>query len=478
MSSPPPPIEAKDTIDRASANSLFMTALVRVLLLALVGGGIGAFIYSATVGFALAALIIFIAFGYHAWMLTKFFVWLSGTQTASAMPDGNGTWGEVLSYLYRLMRDAKAREAALNDSLNRFQEAANALPDGVVMLDIDNNIVWCNPVAETHWRISLANDRMQTITYLIRHPEFNAYLAARDFNQPLILSLGSQNVATMTTYTVQLIAFGEDQSLLLSRDISERNRLERMRSDFVANVSHELRTPLTVMAGFLETIEKVGASNEVKHEVKGDAKGDAKHEAKAELLKRSLNHMRTQTERMQRLVDDLLVLSRLEDAQNKLAETSTDFNALVEASIADAAILSNGKHQITSDLTPASITGNRDELSSAISNLISNAVRYTPEGGMICVSSQVEQKTGDFIFAVRDNGEGIPAEHLPRLTERFYRVDRGRSRAAGGTGLGLAIVKHVLMRHEGRLTIASEQGSEEHGSTFTVRLPKARVSAD
>jgi len=470
MSSPPPPIEAKDTLDRASANSLFMTAVVRVLLLALVGGGIGAFFYNATVGLALVALIIFIAFGYHAWMLTKFFVWLSGTQTAAAMPDGNGTWGEVLSYLYRLMRDAKARETALNVSLDRFQEAANALPDGVVMLDIDNNIVWCNPVAETHWRISLANDRMQTITYLIRHPEFNVYLAARDFNQPLILSLGSQNVATMTTYTVQLVAFGEDQSLLLSRDISERNRLERMRSDFVANVSHELRTPLTVMAGFLETIEKVGASSEVK--------GDAKHEAKAELLKRSLNHMRTQTERMQRLVDDLLVLSRLEDAQNKLAETATDFTALVEASIADAAILSNGKHQITSDLTPASITGNRDELSSAISNLISNAVRYTLEGGAIHVSSQVEEKTGDFIFAVRDNGEGIPAEHLPRLTERFYRVDRGRSRAAGGTGLGLAIVKHVLVRHEGRLTIASVQGSEEHGSTFTVRLPKARVRAD
>jgi two-component system phosphate regulon sensor histidine kinase PhoR len=436
---------------------LFATALVRVLVMAIVLGGIGALFHSVALGFAMAGLVAFIAFGYHAWMLAKLYGWLSGPQTAAAMPDGNGTWGDVLSHLYRLLRDAKAREAGLNDSLDRFQEAANALPDGVVMLDIDNNIVWCNPVAETHWRISLANDRMQTITYFIRYPEFNAYLAERNFNEPLTLTLGSQNDAA--TYTVQLVAFGEDQSLLLSRDISERNRLERMRSDFVANVSHELRTPLTVMAGFLETIEKVGASPE----------------AKPELLKRSLNHMRAQTERMQRLVDDLLVLSRLEDAQNKLAEIETDFTSLVDASVADAVVLSNNRHQITADLSPAWVTGNRDELSSAISNLVSNAVRYTPEGGAIHVSSRIDDKSGDLLFAVRDNGEGIPAEHFPRLTERFYRVDRGRSRAAGGTGLGLAIVKHVLMRHDGRLDIASEQGGEQHGSTFTVTLPKVRV---
>ena len=459
--SPTPSPALTPPIDVSRAKSLFSVAIIRVLLVAIVIGGVGAILHSIALGFALVATVGFIAFAYHAWMLTKLFVWLTGTQTASAMPDGNGTWGDVLSYLYRLMRDAKAREAVLNDSLDRFQKAANALPDGVVMLDIDNNIVWCNPVAETHWRISLANDRMQTITYFIRYPEFNAYLAARNFNQPLTLTLGNQNDAA--TYTVQLVAFGEDQSLLLSRDISERNRLEQMRSDFVANVSHELRTPLTVMAGFLETIEKVGASNE------------AKHEAKQELLKRSLNHMQAQTERMQTLVDDLLVLSRLEDAQNKLAETATNFTSLVEASVADASVLSNGKHHITSDLAPTWVTGNRDELSSAISNLVSNAVRYTPEGSAIHISSRIDDKSGDLIFAVRDNGEGIPPEHLPRLTERFYRVDRGRSRAAGGTGLGLAIVKHVLMRHDGRLDIASEQSGEQHGSTFTVTLPQARV---
>ncbi|NJR72441.1 MAG: phosphate regulon sensor histidine kinase PhoR [Gammaproteobacteria bacterium] len=393
-------------------------------------------------------------------MLGKLYMWLSGAQTAALMPDGSGTWGDVLSHLYRLLRDAKAREAALNDSLDRFQEAANALPDGVVMLDIDNNIVWCNPVAETHWRISLANDRMQTITYFIRYPEFNAYLAARDFNQPLTLTLNSQNSQSdVATYTVQLVAFGDDQSLVLSRDISERSRLERMRSDFVANVSHELRTPLTVMAGFLETIEKVGASPA----------------AKPELLKRSLEHMCAQTERMQRLVDDLLVLSRLEDAQNKLTETTTDFAALVNASIADAGVLSNGRHQISSSVAPAWVTGNRDELSSAISNLVSNAVRYTAEGGAIHVSCGIDETTGELLFQVSDNGDGIPAEHIPRLTERFYRVDRGRSRAAGGTGLGLAIVKHVLMRHDGRLDIESHQGGERHGSTFSVTLPPTRV---
>lgn len=241
------------------AKNLLRTALLRVAMLVLVIAAIGGLMGGAGWAFALSTVVVFIAFGYHAWKLAQLYQWLGGEHLAATLPEGDGTWGDMLSLLYKLLRESRMREATLTDTLARFQEAAAALPDGVVMLDNENNIAWCNPVAELHWRISLANDRMQTITYFIRYPEFNAYLTSRDFNVPLLLKFtrplegGSNQDVTLS---VQLVAFGEHQSLLLSRDVSERDRLERMRSDFVANVSHELRTPLTVMSGFLETLQK------------------------------------------------------------------------------------------------------------------------------------------------------------------------------------------------------------------------------
>lgn len=443
------------------ATRLFLTALLRVLLLAAIAGGTATLVEGAAAGFAIAGLVVLLGFMYHAWKLAQLYTWLGSEHRAQDVPDGFGTWGEVLTDLYRLLRQERVAKQSLSDSLARFQQAASALPDGAVMLDTDNNIVWCNPAAEAHWRISLARDRMQTITYIIRHPEFNAYLAARNFSEPLTLKISQPQEAAgprEISLAVQLVAFGDDQALLLSRDISERERLERMRSDFVANVSHELRTPLTVMAGFLETMRET----------------DITDGTKPALLKRSLDHMAQQTVRMQRLVDDLLALSRLEDQQNKLAETVIDLEALVKNAVADGRALSGNKHVIDAALVPCWIMGNRDELASVASNLITNAVRYTPDGGLIVVSLAITN-TGELAFSVQDNGEGIAPEHLPRLTERFYRVDRGRSRAAGGTGLGLAIVKHVLMRHGGRLEVESTQGVDDHGSTFRALFPAARV---
>ncbi len=440
---------------------LFLTAVLRVMVLAALTGCIGLLAGGWSLAFALAGLVALLAFAYHAWKLAQLYAWLATEHTAATVPDGAGTWGEVLTDLYRLLREARVNQQALQDSLARFQQAAAALPDGVVMLDTENNIVWCNPTAETHWRISLDNDRMQTITYFIRYPEFNAYLAARNFNEALSLKFnrpldagGSEDV----TLTVQLVAFGEDQALLLSRDVSERDRLERMRSDFVANVSHELRTPLTVMAGFLETIAKISGDPD-----------------KADLMKRSLDHMGAQSERMQRLVDDLLALSRLEDAQNKLNESVIDMQALVQAAVSDARIMSAGRHVIQVSLAPSWLVANREEIGSLVSNLIGNAVRHSPDGSEINVVLAENEAAEELVFSVKDTGEGIPAAHLPRLTERFYRVDRGRSRAVGGTGLGLAIVKHVLVRHGGRLEIESSQGSEDHGSTFRVTFPASRT---
>jgi two-component system, OmpR family, phosphate regulon sensor histidine kinase PhoR len=446
-------------------NKLLGTSVLRILLLAAFVGGTVTAIADATWGALAAALVFFVGFIYHTRKVVQLHLWLSGEHRAADLPDGLGVWGEMLSDLYRVMRQHRVSQEALSDSLARFQQAASALPDGAVMLDIENAIVWCNPAAEAHWGIELARDRMQVITYIVRAPEFIAFLSAHQFGEAQTLRVGRMLDAGggyEISLSIQLVAFGDDQMLLLSRDISERERLERMRSDFVANVSHELRTPLTVMAGFLETLQQpeIASGN------------------KPELLRRSIEHMSQQTERMQRLVDDLLALSRLEDAQNKLAETVIDLYALVQASVSDAKIMSAGRHDVRTQLAPSWLVGNRDEIASVISNLIANAVRYTPTGGHIDIQLGVNPTTGDLVLSVQDDGEGIAPEHLPRLTERFYRVDRGRSRAAGGTGLGLAIVKHVLLRHGGKLEIESTQGVEVHGSTFRAIFPASRAQVE
>jgi two-component system phosphate regulon sensor histidine kinase PhoR len=454
----------------SAAHKLLLTASLRVALLAMLGGLLGGLAFGSTAAFVATTLIVFAGFAYHAWKLSQLHLWLGSELRAADLPDGFGTWGDVLSDLYRVIRQLRTEQQALTNSLARFQQAATALPDGAVMLDDENSIVWCNPAAEEHWHISLSNDRLQTITYIVRTPEFVEFLDKRNLGESLTLkfspTLGA-NSGREVSLAVQLVGFGDDQTLLLSRDISEREHLERMRSDFVANVSHELRTPLTVMAGFLETMHST----------------DIAGGSKPELLKRSLDHMSQQTERMQRLVDDLLALSRLEDAQNRLTESVIDMHGLVQASVNDARVMSAGRHHLTTSLSPVWLVGNRDEVSSLVSNLVSNAIRYTPDSGAVKVALELmpaaDGQTGDeLVFSVTDTGEGIAAEHLPRLTERFYRVDRGRSRAAGGTGLGLAIVKHVLVRHGGRLEIQSSQGSEDHGSSFRAIFPASRVMSE
>jgi two-component system, OmpR family, phosphate regulon sensor histidine kinase PhoR len=250
--------------------------------------------------------------------------------------------------------------------------------------------------------------------------------------------------------TIQLVPYGDNEKLLLSRDVTRWERLEAVRRDFIANVSHELRTPLTVMKGFLETLTDADRMDE-------------------KVYRRSLALMTDQAERMQRLVEDLLMLSRLEDSRSLLREESLDVPALLAAIVQEAQSISQGQHRITTDLAPVWLLASREEVRSAFTNLVTNAVRYTPPGGEIAVTWALED--GDPVMRVRDNGEGIAPEHIPRLTERFYRVDRGRSRASGGTGLGLAIVKHVLQRHQGRLVIESTVGT---GSTFTCHFPAAR----
>ena len=440
----------------SAVHRITFTALARVALLSLIFGAAIGMIWGSTSGGIAGAFTVFLCFWYYAWKLAQLSEWLNDPKAAT-LPDGFGVWGETLGNLYRLIRLERTAQQALATTLDRFQEAASALPDGAVMLDNQYNIVWCNPNAEAHWSISLGRDRMQTITYLIRYPEFIDYLNARKFGQPLTLKISqpkTSSSATDVTLSVQLVSFGDEQMLLLSRDISEREQLETMRRDFVANVSHELRTPLTVLLGFLETISAAGNSNPV-------------------VIEKSLAHMGSQTLRMERLVNDLLALSRLEDNRNRLTAAPINMPELIAGIALDAKHLSQGHHKIVLESDTGWLIGNRDEISSALSNLVTNAVRYTPAGGQI--SLRWSTQNGASMFSVSDNGEGIPAEHLPRLTERFYRVDRGRSRASGGTGLGLAIVKHVLLRHGAQLEITSSQHVETHGTEFRIVFPVERT---
>ncbi len=443
------------------AAKFLLLSLLRVGLLAALVGGIIALAAGPASGLATGALVVFAAYGYYAWKLAQMSEWLRDPQAAT-LPDADGLWGDVLLQLYRMLRDERLNRQLLADSLSRFQQAASALPDGAVMLDTAYNIVWLNPTAESHWNISRKDDRMQTITYLIRYPEFIAYLNARQYGVPLTLKLTRADVGGAPKeliFTVQLVPFGDEQMLLLSRDVTEYERLETMRRDFVANVSHELRTPITVLSGFLETMSNFTVAGN----------------ADVPLIEKSLLHMRAHAARMQRLVEDLLTLSQLEDEGHRLAEAPINVPGMLQALVADAQLLSNGRHTLSLVAGDIWLVGNRDEINSAFGNLLSNAVRYTPAGGKIDV--YWGQEDGRPVFRVVDNGEGIAPEHIPRLTERFYRVDRGRSQATGGTGLGLAIVKHVLIRHGGRLDIQSSRGIASHGSQFSLFFPTTRAYA-
>jgi two-component system, OmpR family, phosphate regulon sensor histidine kinase PhoR len=395
-----------------------------------------------------AALILLAITLNHARHLAALRRWLREPQIDS-VPDAYGSWGGIYAALYRMVRRQQHSERQLTASLEDFQRAGEAIPDGLIILGADDRIVWCNPSAAAHLGLDLTHDVGQSITYLVRQPQFAQHLRAERYGEPLTLrpSRGADLLLS-----VQLVPYGEGQKLVISRDVTELERVETMRRDFIANVSHELRTPLTVLGGFLETLADAGT-------------GDSA------LLRRSLPLMMDQAQRMQRLVEDLLTLSRLESANTPLREERVDVPELVRAIHQDALALSGGRHHIVLHVESGSgLIGSEDELRSAFGNLVSNAVRYTAEGGEVSVTWA--QRGAEAVFSVSDTGIGIARHHISRLTERFYRVDRGRSRESGGTGLGLAIVKHVLNRHHARMEVASEPG---RGSTFSAVFPPERV---
>jgi two-component system, OmpR family, phosphate regulon sensor histidine kinase PhoR len=404
-------------------------------------------IFGAAWGWGLIAAALLVILAWHVRHLAQLERWLANPLPGN-VPEGEGIWDEVLAMLHRLERDAAKREQGLADALAHMRRAVQALPDGVVILDSANRIEWCNFTAEAQLQLDGRADLGQNIANLVREPEFVEYLQSFDQEAAVRIARG-QGVAL----SLQLIPFGQSQKLLLSRDVTQTERVDAMRRDFVANVSHELRTPLTVLVGFLETVR----------ELKLDP----------QRVRDYLGMMQEQAARMQRIIEDLLTLSALDGAPPASGEKRIAIGPLLHRLKADAEALSGGRHSIRLEAETASdVLGIESEVASALGNLVSNAIRYTPPGGVVAL--QWREGPDGARFTVEDTGIGIEAEHIPRLTERFYRVDRSRSRETGGTGLGLAIAKRALARHEAILEIQSEPGK---GSRFTARFPARRLSS-
>lgn len=419
-------------------------SLAALAALAGVSTAIG-FFTGAEWGWASFALLLLVAFLLHLRQLLALGRWLEQGEAPDAHR-ASGVWDELHALLHRSRREAAKREAELADAVARWRAAARALPDGVVILDEDR-IAWCNDTARDQFHINPVQDAGRPFTHLVRIPEFVAYLEAGDYSRPVALRPPE---APDRVLSVHVVRYGEGQCLVLSRDVTRFEKLETMRREFVANVSHELRTPLTVVAGFLETLRE-----------EDDPQARLRH----------IDLMSEQSRRMLRLVEDLLTLSSLESSPPPPMEEAVDMAGLLQRLGAEARALSGGRHRIEVLGEPApDLLGSEKELSSAFGNLVSNAIRYTPEGGTVRL--RWEGTPEGAAFEVEDTGIGIAAEDIPRLTERFYRVDRGRSRETGGTGLGLAIVKHALGRHGATLAISSTPGE---GSRFTARFSGPRL---
>jgi len=412
---------------------------------------LGCLLIGLLVGQPAWALVIGLAI-YLGWMLRqlqRFQHWLQ-THPGEPPPEASGIWGEIFDGIYRMQRRDKRMRGRMQTVIERIQASTAALSDAVVMIDKDGHLEWWNHAAESLLGLRAPDDSGQHVHNLLRDPRFVHYFDHGNYREPLDIP-SPLNINTWLQYNIT--RYGNGERLLLVRDVTRLHNLEQMRKDFVANVSHELRTPLTVVVGYLETmIDSDDGSNP--------------------RWMRPLHQMQQQARRMQSLLNDLLMLSRLETSEASAEEKPVDIALMLPGIRKDAlAVSGERQHSISIDCaTQARIMGWESELRSAISNLVYNAVKYTQDGGEIQIT-WVQDDRGARL-SVTDNGPGIAAEHLHRLTERFYRVDSSRNSTTGGTGLGLAIVKHVLMRHHGELQISSTPGK---GSSFTCVFPAERL---
>jgi two-component system phosphate regulon sensor histidine kinase PhoR len=417
----------------------------RLALLLAVTGGMAALAGEPAWGLC-AGLAVYLS--WHLWQLRRLELWLAGR--GKRLNDGRqDIWAEVAAQVLRIKRRSQKRKRRLSLILKQFLRSTAALPDGTVVLSADSRIVWFNQSAQRLLGLRAPQDNGQWVANLIRTPAFIRYLDGGDYDEAVEIISSHMPECTLS---LQIIPYGEDQRLLVIRDVTRERRLDRVRKDFVANASHELRTPLTVLSGYVETL--LG-------------------EAEEELASWSvpLAAMREQTARMEQLLSDLLLLSRLDESPRAMLLRPVDLAALLRRCCAEASRLAAGQVTLQVKIAePLVLRGVESELRSVFDNLLSNAIKYTVPGGAVHLETAMVGEELEVVVA--DTGIGIAPEHLPRLTERFYRVDSGRAREQGGTGLGLAIVKHALQRHEAQLMIESRLGI---GSRFICRFPRDRV---
>ncbi len=417
----------------------------RIVVLVAIAWGAGSIVDQVYLFLLLALLAYSFRNLYNLWRLSN---WLGNPQFAD-IPIHFGLWGDIYSTIARVSLRQSEREKRLTILLNEYTASTSALPDGAVALDSRGRIRWFNDAASRLLGLQPAKDIGQPLLNLFRSPEMVGFIKRADYAHKLEIAAPGNIDRKLE---VRLAPYGDEQTLLLAQDITERLRHERMRKDFVANVSHELRTPLTVIGGFIENLQIA--------EDQGD-----------ERLKRPLDLMAQQTARMRQIIEDLLLLARLESDSARISNNKVDMARLLDAVKLDCRTLGNDIPKIEGESSSnRRLIGDEKQLRSVVTNLVVNAVNHTPADGTVTVNwrDQGDQS----LLEIIDNGEGIAPEHIPRLTERFYRVDAGRSRQRGGTGLGLAIVKHILQHHDARLEIQSRPGE---GSRFACRFPPSRL---
>ncbi|WP_392565311.1 phosphate regulon sensor histidine kinase PhoR [Utexia brackfieldae] len=374
-------------------------------------------------------------------------LWLKQGADPNQKPHLTDVWRDIADYVVRLLKQKARENQQSTEQLNQLLDAIQVSPDGVLLLDKEHRIEWCNHAAADFFQLGAELDLKQHITNLIRFPEFVAYLDQNRYQTPLKLVQGHNR----PVLRIEIHPYNQGRLLLLVNDITQIDNTERMRRNFVADVSHEIRTPLTVLSGFVETMQTLPLNEEKRNHY--------------------LYLMKQQSDRMLALVTDLLTLARLEDSPLPPTEQWVNVNIIFEQLQNMIKELSAGRHQITLSLMQDGwIAGVESEIVSAMANIVVNAIRYTDSGGEITIQFELRQEEG--IFSVKDTGPGIPAEKIKNLTQRFYRLDKSRSRETGGTGLGLSIVKHIMLRHDGRLEIQSVEGK---GSLFCLIFPSSRI---
>lgn len=402
----------------------------------------------------LASIIVGLLFilGWNYQNLYRLINWL-WYQRDAYPPKSTGLWSDVFDGIYHQQRKHRAKRNELSLLVRRFRKGAESLPDAAVVFNEDRTLVWCNALAQKLLGLKWPEDQGNRIDNFLRTPEFIKYLEAKDYDKPFELESPEDEELVLEC---RIAPFEKDKWTLIARDVTQVKLMEQMRKDFIANVSHELRTPLTVMRGYLELL------------------GDEDSPEKT-IWTKAHKMMSEQTHRMDALVNQLLTLTKLESRQSNIQRTTIDIPDMLNTIKMEAEALSDGKHAISLDVQQGlKLTANFDQMRSAISNLVFNAVRYTPEGETIKLN-WIKNSKGEAVFSCEDTGEGISSEHISRLTERFYRVDKARTRDSGGSGLGLSIVKHVLTNHNSKLSIKSKLGK---GSTFSFAIPEEFVLED